>query len=65
MKDLFHTLLGFEPYCDCKPTNANHLPIPGVYISDKILNSSTSNETHLKSDVIDGSVVNGWRQPII
>ena len=66
MKDLFfHTLLGFEAYWDYKPTNTHHIPIPGVYTSGKILNSSTTNIIHLKCDVMDGSVVDGVRQPIL
>ena len=35
------------------------------YISQKIVNLSSTNKTHLKCDVIDGSVVNGSRQPIL
>ena len=34
------------------------------YISQKIINLSNTNKIHLKCDVIDGSVVNGLRQPI-
>ena len=64
-KSFFHTLLGFEPYWDYKPTNSSYLPIPSVYISDKILNLSTTKKIHLKCDVIGGSVVNGLRQPIL
>ena len=56
-RSFFHTLLGFIPYWDYKS--------PGVYTSDKILNLSTTNKIHLKCDVIDGSVVNGIRQPIL
>ena len=63
-RSFFHTLLGFEPYWDYKPTNAYHV-IPGVYTSDKILNLNTTNKIHLKCDVIDGSVVSGVRQPIL
>ena len=56
-KSFFHTLLGFTPYWDYKP---------GVYSSDKvILNLNTINKIHLKCDAIDGSVVNGIRQPIL
>ena len=47
-RSFFHTLLGFEPYWDYKPTNSNHVVIPGVYTSDKILNLSTTNKIHLK-----------------
>ena len=64
-RPFFHTLLGFEPYWDYKPTNSNHVAIPGVCPSDEILNLSTTNKTHSKCDVIDGSVVNGLRQPIL
>ena len=53
----FHTFLGFTPYWDYKPSN--------VYTSDKILNLNTINKIHLKCDVIDGSVVDGVRQPIL
>ena len=56
-KSFFHTLLGFIPYSDYKS--------PGVYTSDKILNLNTTNKIHLKCDVIDGSVVDGVRQPIL
>ena len=56
-RSFFHTLLGFAPYWDYKP--------PGIYTSDKILNLNTVNKLHLKCDVIDGSVVDGIRQPIL
>ena len=56
-RSFFHTLLGFTPYWDYKP--------PDVYTSDKILNLNTINKIHLKSDVINGSVVDGIRQPIL
>ena len=65
-KSFFHTLLGFEPYWDYKPTNAFNSNGDGVYTSDKvILNLNTINKIHLKCDCIDGSVVNGLRQPIL
>ena len=35
------------------------------YISQKIVKLSTTKRIHLKCDVIDGSVVNGVRQPIL
>ena len=37
----------------------------GVYTSDRTLNLSTFDKIHLKSDVIDGSVLNGIREPIL
>ena len=59
-KSFFHTLLGFEPYWDYKPTNGE-----GVYTSDKtILNLNRINKIHLKCDCIDGSIQEGIRQPI-
>ena len=61
----FHTLLGFTPYWDYKPTNSNRDSIPGVYISNKILNLSSTNKIHLKCDCIDGSIQDGVRQPIL
>ena len=65
-KSFFHTLLGFTPYWDYKPTNAIHADAPGVYTSDKIiLNLNTINKIHLKCDCIDGSVQDGVRQPIL
>ena len=65
-QSFFHTSLGFPPYCDYKPNISNHVLIPGVYPSDKIiLNLNTLDKIHLKCDAIDGSVVNGIRQPIL
>ena len=56
-KSFFSTILGFNPLWDYKHYNE--------YISQKIVNLSSANKIHLKSDVIDGSVVNGLRQPIL
>ena len=65
-QSFFHTLLGFSPYWDHKPNNSHHILTPGVYPSDKvILNLNTIDKIHLKCDAIDGSVVNGIRQPIL
>ena len=61
----FNTLLGFEPYWDHKPIYSNYPHVPTVYISDNVLKLSTTNKIHLKCDFIDGSVVNGLRQPIL
>ena len=36
-----------------------------VYTDKKFLYSSTMNKIHIKDDVIDGSVVNGIREPIL
>ena len=65
-KSFFHTLLGFTPYWDYKPTNAIHADAPGVYTSDEIiLNLNIINNILLKCDCIDGSVQDGVRQPIL
>ena len=61
----FTTLLRFTPYWLYTPTYANHANSPGVYTSDIILNLRKKDETHLNCDVIDGSVVNRIRQPIL
>ena len=65
-KSFFHTLLGFDPYWDYKPTNAIFADALGVYTSDKsILNLNTIDKIHLKCDCIDGSIQDGVRQPIL
>ena len=65
-KSFFHTLLGFEPYWDYKPTNAFNSNGEVVYTSDKILlNLNTINKIHLKCDIIDESIQDGIRQPIL
>ena len=61
-KSFFITSLNSSPY---KPTNAFHADSPCVHASEKNLNSSTIDKIHLKSDVIDGSLVCGKRQPIL
>ena len=53
----FTTILGFTPGWDYKRYNQ--------YLSQKIINLSSTNKIHLKCDVIDGSVVNGDRQSIL
>ena len=56
-KSFFSTILGFTPGWDFKHYNK--------YISQKIVNLSSTNETHLKCDVIDGSIQDGVRQPVL
>ena len=66
MKNLFLKLdLEYPALWDYKPTNAIHADRLGVYTREKNLILSTINETHMNTDVIDGSIVNGFRQPII
>ena len=56
-KSFFSTILGFTAGWDYKHYNQ--------YLSQKIVNLSSTNKIHLKCDVIDGSVVDGVRQPIL
>ena len=56
-KSFFSTILGFTPGWDYKHYNQ--------YLSQKIVNLSSTNKIHLKCDAIDGSVVDGVRQPIL
>ena len=53
----FNTILGFTPGCDYKHYNK--------YTSQKVVNLGSTNKIHLNCDCIDGSVVNGIRQPIL
>ena len=56
-KSFFSTVLGFTPGWDYKHYNK--------YTSQKVVNLGSTNKIHLKCDCIDGSVVNGLRQPIL
>ena len=56
-KSFFSTVLGFKSGWDYNHYNK--------YTSQKILNLGSTNKIHLKCDIIDGSVVNGLRQPIL
>ena len=62
-KSFFNTLVGFTPNWDYQPTNAGHGDSPGVNICEKIINLSKIDKNPLKSDVMDGSVVNRIREP--
>ena len=56
-KLFFSTNLGFTPGWDYKHYNKN--------TSQKVVNLGSTNKIHLQCDCIDGSVVNGLRQPIL
>ena len=56
-KSFFSTILGFTAGWDYKHYNQ--------YLSQKIVNLSSTNTIHLKADVINGSAVDGVRQPIL
>ena len=51
------------PYSDYKPTNAVYADSPGVYTSGNYLNLNTITKIHLKTNITNGSIVNGSRQP--
>ena len=53
----FSTILEFTSGWDYEDYNE--------YISQKIVNLSSTNKVHLKRDVIDGIIVGGLRQPIL
>ena len=56
-KSFFSSVLGFTPGWDYKHYNE--------YASQKIVNLSSTNKIHLKCDVIEGSVVNRIRKPLL
>ena len=56
-KSFFSTVLGFTPGWDYKHYNK--------YTSQKVVNLGSTNKIHLKCDCIDGSVLNGLRQPVL
>ena len=56
-KSFFSTVLGFTPGWDYKHYNK--------YTSQKVVNLGSTKKIHLKCDCIDGSVLNGLRQPIL
>ena len=60
-KSFFNTILGFSPHWDYK----NIASYDREYYTEKNRNLSTTDKIHLKCDVIDGSVLNGVRQPIL
>ena len=56
-KSFFSNILGFTPGWDYKHYNK--------YVSQKIVNLSSTIKIHLKCVAIDGSIQNGVRQPIL
>ena len=62
-KSFLNTSLVFTPFRDYEPTNALQADSPTKYTSEKISNLSTIKKIHIKCDIINGSVVNGLRQP--
>ena len=56
-KSFFSTVLGFTPGWEYKHFNK--------YTCQKVVNLGSTNKIYLKTDVIDGSIVNGIKQPIL
>ena len=56
-QSFFSTVLGFTSGSDYKHNNK--------YSSQTVVNSSSTNNKHLKCDCIDGSILDGCRQPIL
>ena len=66
-KSFFYTILGFTqsrsyPLDDI---DGFYQLIPGSYKSDKPINITGIDNVHLKCDCVDGSIVNGTREPIL
>ena len=66
-KSFFYTILGFTqsrsyPLDDIE---GFYQLIPGFYKSDKPINITGIDKIHLKADCIQGSIVNGIREPIL
>ena len=66
-KSFFYTILGFTqshqgPLNDIE---GFYQILPGSYKSDKPINITGIDKVHLKCDCIDGSIVNGVREPIL
>ena len=66
-KSFFYTILGFTqshsyPLDDI---DGFYQLIPGSYKSDRPINITSIDKVHLKADCIQGSILNGIRQPIL
>ena len=66
-KSFFYTILGFTqshqgPLNDI---DGFYQILPGSYKSDKPINITGIDKVHLKCDCIDGSIMNGTREPIL
>ena len=63
-KSFFYTILGFTQ-SRSNPLDSFHQLIAGSYESDKPINITGIDKVHLKCDCIQGSIVNGIREPIL
>ena len=66
-KSFFYTILGFNQSHSYPLDNIQgfYQLIPGLYKSDKPINITGIDKGHLKCDCIDGSIMNGIREPIL
>ena len=66
-KSFFYTILGFTQSrsCPLDDIDAFYQLIAGSYKSDKPINITGIDKVHLKCDCIQGSIVNGVREPIL
>ena len=66
-KSFFYTILGFTRSRSYPPKDIDgfYQMIAGLYKSDKPINITGIDKIHLKCDCINGSVVNGIREPIL
>ena len=64
-KSFFYTMLGFTQSGSLKDTADFSHFIAGFYKTEKIFNITSVDKVHLKTDGIDGSIVNGVREPTL
>ena len=66
-KSFFYTILGFTQSRSCPLDDIDgfYQLIKGSYKSDRPINITEIDKIHLKADVIQGSIVNGVREPIL
>ena len=66
-KSFIYTILGFTQsrYYPLDDIDGFYQLIKGSYESDKPINITGIGKIHLKSDCINGSIVNGTREPIL
>ena len=66
-KSFFYTTLGFTQSHQGTLNDIEEIYqiLPGSYKSDKPVNITGIDKVHLKCNVVDGSIVNGVREPVL
>ena len=66
-KSFFYTILGFtrSRFYPLDVIDGFHQFIAGLYEGDRLINITGIDKVHLKCDCINGSIVNGIREPIL